>query len=163
MFRFLWLALSLAGWGLVFYFLPRMAQVLFLLPAGVSLIGYLYGWAIHKRNWLSHFFLIGLWTGVWGSYQAMGAYIDNAHVLPFRFVPDAIAKILMVVTLLSSGLLTFVNYRISLNFHHRRGNIDRDLLGRLYGDEPWRAFKRLFKRRRGEVVLTLGDEIPFKD
>lgn len=55
MIRFLWLALSLMGWGLVFHFLPRLPPYVLLLPSGVSLIGYLYGWIVHKRNWLIHF------------------------------------------------------------------------------------------------------------
>jgi len=163
MFRFLWLALSLVGWGLVFHFLPRMPPNALFLPAGVSLIGYLYGWIVHKRNWLIHFFVIWLWIGVWISYQGMGVYDAHAHALPFHIPSATIAKILMIVTILVSGFLTFSNYRVSLNFIQRRGNIDRDLLGRLYGDDSLRMFKSLFKRKRGEVTILLGEEIPFKD
>ncbi|WP_027092982.1 hypothetical protein [Cohnella thermotolerans] len=163
MLRFLWLALSLAGWGIVFCFLPRMPPNVLLLPAGVSLIGYLYGWIVHKRNWLIHFFVIGMWISVWISYQGMELFIAHAHALPFHIPSAVVAKTLMVMIMLVSGFLTFVNYRVSLNFTQRRGNIDRDLLGRLYGDDPWRRIKSLFKRHKGEVTILLGEEIPFKD
>jgi hypothetical protein len=163
MLRFLWLALSLVGWGIVFHFWPRMPPNILLLPAGVSLFGYLYEWAIHKRNRLIHFFVVGLWIGVWISYQGMELFIAHTHALPFHIPSAAVAKTLMIVTLLVSVFLTFMNYRVSLNFIQRRGNIDRDLLGRLYGDDPWRKFKSLFKRHKGEVTILVGEEIPFKD
>ena len=163
MIRFLWLALSLMGWGLVFHFLPRLPPYVLLLPSGASLIGYLYGWIVHKRNWLIHFFVIGLWIGVWISYQGMEVHVAHTHVLPFHIPSATVGKTLMIITMFVSGFLTFANYRVSLNFIQRRGNIDRDLLGRLYGDDTWRRFKSLFNRKKGEVTISLGEEIPFKD
>jgi hypothetical protein len=91
----------------------------------------------------------------------MEALMAHAHKLPFSIPPAAIGKTLMLLTLAISAFMTFVNYRIALNFIQRRGNIDRDMLGRLHGDNSWEKFKRRFKRKKG-LILVLGDEVPFE-
>jgi|GEM_PF-6422797 len=160
--RYVWLVLTLVGWALVAAYVPRMPPVVFLGLAGVSAAGYLYGWAVRRRNWLSYFFASGIWLGAWAAYEVMAGWEEGGWGQ--WLAPWVLGKVVMAASLPVAGFLTFANYRISLNYIQRRGNIDRDLLGRLHRDTgPWEAIKRLFRRRRkGEVVIDLGEEIPFE-
>jgi hypothetical protein len=161
MIRFIWLILSLTGWGTILYMMPRLPPVVFLITAGISAVGYLYGWVMHKRNWFIHFFTSCLWTGVWIACKGMAAYAEHADRLPLSIPPATIGKTLMILGMVVSMFLTFANYRIALNFVQRRGNIDRDMLGRLHGDQnPWERFIRRLKRKKG-LLIQLGEEVPF--
>lgn len=141
--------------------IPRMPPVVALVLAGMSAVMYMYGWIISRRNWLIHFFTTNLWISMWISYQGMAMFALHADKLPETIPPIAFGRILMIILLVLSGFLTFVNYRIALNFVQRRGNIDRDMLGRLHGDvSPWERIKKRWKRKKG-LVIQLGEEVPF--
>jgi hypothetical protein len=161
MIRFIWLILSLTGWGTILYMMPRLPPVVFLIMAGISAAGYLYGWVMHKRNWFIHFFTSCLWAGIWIACKGMAAHAEHADWLPLSIPPSTIGKTLMILGMVVSLFLTFANYRIALNFVQRRGNIDRDMLGRLHGDQnPWERFIRRLKRKKG-LLIQLGEEVPF--
>ncbi len=164
MLRFLWLTLSLTGWGLILYYLPRMPIYLFLIAVFLSIVGYLYGWVMHKWNWLTYFFTTLLWIGVWVAYEVMSRWDAwNERVLPFTIPANAVGKVGLITTLFIASFLTFTNYRVSLNFIHRRGNFDKEQLVRLHNEIS--PFKKWIGRRGDEqqIRLTLGKEIPFKN
>lgn len=164
MLRFLWLTLSVTGWGLILVYLPRMPTYLNLIAVVLSIMGYMYGWVMHKWNWLIYFFTACLWTGIYASYEVMSrwdTWYDN--VLPITIPAHAVGKVVLIATLFTSSFLTFADYRVSLNFIHRRGNFDKEQLVKLHNEIS--PFKKWFRSRGGEqeIRVTLGKEIPFKD
>lgn len=164
MLRFLWLTLSLTGWGLILIYLPRMPTYLFLIAVFLSIVGYLYGWVMHQRNWLIYFFIALLWMGICVAYQVMtrwDAWCNN--MLPITIPAHAVGKVTLIATLFLASFLTFTNYRVSLNFIHRRGNFDKEQLVKLHNEIS--PFKKWFQRKddEQEIRVTLGKEIPFKN
>lgn len=161
MIRYIWLLVTLIGWAVIFFVQPSLPPIIYLISFGVSAAAYVYGWVLPKRNWLIHFFTAILWIGIWSAAQGMALYEKLIDQIPVHVQPIIIGKTLMILTLIASGFLTFVNYRISLNFVQRRGNIDRDMLGRLYeNSNPWRKLLRRIKQKKG-LLIQLGEEVPF--
>lgn len=172
MIRFFWILITFISWGYVLVYLPRLPTLAILLMALTGLVGYIYGWTMKKRNHLIYFYTSALWLGVLAAYGVMRWWeleiIPSEDVLPFPVpVPvHVIGKVVLLVTFIFAGILTFANYRITLSFMQRRGNIEKDRLVKLYSDGGIIAtiHKWLDARSKPkDIMLTLGEEIPFKD
>lgn len=172
MIRFLWLLATITGWGYVLVYLPRMPTIALLVLPAISIVGYMYGWAMLKRNHLMYFFCAALWLSVWAGYGVMRwweqAVISGENELRFQIpIPVyVVGKTVLLVTFFISCILTFANYRISLSFMRRRGNFEKDRLVRLYpGEGVFESLKKWITARNKpkDIRITLGEEIPFND
>lgn len=175
MLRFIWVFVSAIGWVLIFKFMPMIMPVYLLIPGLISIAGYMYGWIVYKENLLTYFYLIllwlGLWAGVWLQLN-LAPKINALKYMPISLSDTIVARFIFIVTLLLAGLATFSNYRMSLSFIQRRGNIDKEMLVRIspLGKEQWSKFKRYFKRKGVEdpdelktITFNLGEDIPFNE
>ncbi len=163
MLRFFVLLFSLGAWGFFLWRVPAWPPSIVI--ALLCCAGYIFGWATRKENWLIFFFSALLWAGMW-----LGSWVSGEweHVNPFfDFIPGVfVVRLVLVVSLLLTSFFTFANYKMSLNFRHRRGNLDKEQLARLSppGAEIWKAFKNIFKRKKEmDIVLSLGKEIRMKE
>lgn len=168
MLRFVWLLISLVAWSFIFWKAPDVPLLLIWIPVGISVACYIYGWIFLKENWLIYFFTALIWTSLSLGYGVLHLWEERAPSLPVQIAPLLLGRIVWFLGILISSFLTFSNYRISLNFIQRRGNIDKGQLVRLSpsGIDRWNSFKNLFKRKskgQEEIYFNLGEEVPFKD
>lgn len=168
MLRFLWLILILVGWGLVLVYMPRLPTISYWIAAAISMIGYLYGWVMAKRNRLIYFFTFSLSLGSAVSLKGASAWEKWVEwsAFPLPISANVIYKLLLLFTMIMAGFITFANYRVSLNFIQRRGNIDKGKLVKLHREKnALQSFIKWLKTRKEpmEVRISLGTEIPFNN